>query len=234
MNKKFKALTSIVVITVILLLTAMPFGAVTVKRYYGDINCDGMVSIEDARIALMIAAKIYTEDLTKTDLKAADVTSDGAYTTADARAILRLAAGLDKKKVMGNYDFSENPTAFLNKINSMRLAENPKATKLTLSEDLCTAAKEAAREYTELTGSAFLRENGEYYFYLLNEMGIPYTFADKAIIQSGFGYQDAFKKFTQNTQSRKALLSENFNKIGIGAYSKDGINFYWCIFLVKD
>lgn len=234
MNKKFKAITSMIVVTVILLLTVTPFGAITVKRYYGDINCDGIVSIEDARISLMIAAKIYAEDLTKTDLKAADVTSDGAYTTADARAILRLAAGLDKKKVMGNYEFSENPTAFLSKINSTRLAENSKATKLTLSEELCNAAKEAAQEYAESTGSAFLRENGEYYFYLLDEMGIPYTFADKAIIQSGFGYQDAFKKFTQNTQSRKMLLSENFNKIGIGAYSNDGINFYWCIFLIKD
>jgi hypothetical protein len=33
-------------------------------------------------------------------------------------------------------------------------------------------------------------------------------------------------------QSNKAFKSENFNEIGIGAYSKDGRTVYWCIILV--
>ncbi len=234
MNKKLKAVIAVMIVTVTVFLAVMPFGAVQIKRYYGDIDCDGDVTVQDARIALMAAVKIYEYELTDMDLIAADINGDGEITSVDARLILRIAAGLQKKEEIENYEFSVNSQELVNKINAMRVEKSADATPLVLSDELCMAAQEAAQEYATATGTALFRENGAYYYTLLDEIGISYTFADKMIVESSFGYIQAFEAFASEQQSKKALCSENFNKIGIGAFSDDGITFYWCIFLIKD
>lgn len=229
MKKAFKISIIAVVITAIIVLTAMPFGAIEIKRYYGDINNDSYVTTQDAIVALSIAAGIYDDTLVGMDFECADIIKDNKIDTADARFILRTAAGQELKKHMEGYEFSENPDLFLKKVNEMRINEG--VSTLKLSNNLSDVAREAAEEYATKTGSAFSREDGSYYYKLLDEKGISYTYADKIIIPASFGYKEAFDALKNVEQSKKALCSKNFKKFGVGAYTKDGHTFYWCIFL---
>ncbi len=229
MKKAFKILVVAVVITAVIVLSVMPFGAIEIKRYYGDINNDNNVTTQDVIIALSVAAGIYTDDLIGMDFEATDMDDDNSITTNDARLILKTAAGQEFKRQMEGYEFSENPDLFLKKVNEMRVEEGVSTMKL--SKDLCNVAKEAAEEYATKTGTAFTREDGSYYYKLLDEKGVSYTFADKIIIPASFGYKETFDKLIEIPQSKKALCSKNFKKFGVGAYTKDGHTFYWCIFL---
>lgn len=60
---------------------------------YGDVNGDGAVDTDDARLALRLAAGVEILE-NEAQLKRADVNFDGAVTVFDARQILRGAAGL--------------------------------------------------------------------------------------------------------------------------------------------
>ena len=229
MKKALKISVIAVVITAIIVLTAMPFGAVEIKRYYGDINNDNSVTTQDVIIALSVATGIYQDDLTSMDFEATDMDDDNEITTNDARLILKTAAGQEFKRYMEGYEFSENPELFLKKVNEARVDEG--ASSLKLSKDLCDVARLAAEEYATKTGTALAREDGSYYYTLLDENGISYNMADKIIIPASFGYKEAFDEIVKIQQSKKALCSKNFKKFGVGAYTKDGHTFYWCIFL---
>ena len=229
MKKAFKISVIAVVITAVIVLSSMPFGAIEIKRYYGDVNNDNNVTTQDVIIALSVATGIYTDDLTSMDFEATDMDADNSITTNDARLILKTAAGQEFKKYMEGYEFSENPDLFLKKVNEMRIDEG--VSSLKLSNDLCSIAREAAEEYATKTGTAFAREDGSYYYTLLDEKGVSYTIADKMIIPASFGYKETFDELVKVQQSKKALCSKNFKKFGIGAYTKDGHTFYWCIFL---
>lgn len=229
MKKHFKILVIAVVITAVIVLTAVPYGAVEIKRYYGDINNDSYVTTKDAIIALSVAAGIYETELTGMDFEAADMNDDNLINTEDARMILRTAAGQEPKRLMEGYEFSENADLFLNRVNKLRISEG--ISTLKLSDELCNAAREAAAEYAEKTGTALAREDGSYYYKLLDEKGIAYTFADKIIIPASFGYKETFDELVKTQQSKKALCNGQFKKFGVGAYTKDGHTFYWCIFL---
>lgn len=229
MKKVFKALVIAVVITAVIVLTVMPFGAIEIKRYYGDINNDNNVTTQDVIIALSVATGIYQDDLTSMDFEASDMDGDNSITTNDARLILKTAAGQEFKKQMEGYEFSENPDLFLKKVNEMRINEG--VSSLKLSKDLCDIAREAAEEYATKTGTALSREDGSYYYSLLDEKGVSYTMADKMILPASFGYKETFDELIKVQQSKKALCSRNFKKFGVGAYTKDGHTFYWCIFL---
>ena len=229
MKKAFKILVIAVVITAIIVLSSMPFVAIEIKRYYGDINNDNYVTTQDVIIALSVATGIYDDDLTGMDFEASDLDGDNDISTNDARLILKTAAGQEIKRYMEGYEFSENADLFLKKVNEARIEEN--VSTLKLSNKLCTLAREAAKEYATKTGTAFAREDGSYYYTLLDENEVSYTIADKIIIPASFGYKETFDEALKISQSKKALLSQNFKKFGIGAYSKDGHTFYWCIFL---
>lgn len=229
MKKSFKILVIAVVITAVIVLSVIPFGAIEIKRYYGDINNDANVTTQDVIIALSVATGIYKDELTSMDFEATDMDYDNSITTNDARLILKTAAGHEFKKQMEGYEFNENPDLFLKKVNEMRINEG--VSSLKLSKDLCNIAKEAAEEYATKTGSAFAREDGSYYYSLLDKKGVNYTIADKMIIPASFGYKETFDELVKVQQSKKALCSRNFKKFGIGAYTKDGHTFYWCILL---
>ncbi len=229
MKKTSKIIVAAVVITAVIVLTVMPFGAVEIKRFYGDINNDNYITTQDAITALSIAAGIYDDELTGMDFECADIVKDNKIDTTDARLILRTAAGQEFKRQMAGYEFSENPDLFLKKVNDMRMNEG--ISSLKLSNELSNAAKEAAEEFATKTGTALAREDGSYYYKLLDEKGISYTFADKIIIPASFGYKETFEELKKIEQSQKALCNKNFKKFGVGAYTKDGHTFYWCIFL---
>ena len=229
MKKTLKISVIAAVIVAIIALTAIPFWAVEIKRYYGDVNNDSYVTTQDAIIALSIAAGIYSDDVVGMDFECADLDDDNAITTKDARLILRTAAGQELKREMDGYEFDENADLFLNRVNQARMDEG--VSSLKLSNELCAAAKLAAEEYATKTGSAFVREDDSYYYTLLDENGISYTFADKIIIPASFGYKEVCDELLEAQQSGKALCNKNFKKFGVGAYTKDGHTFYWCIFL---
>lgn len=229
MKKISKTLITAVVIAAVIVLSVMPFGAVEIKRYYGDINNDAYITTQDAIIALSIAAGIHDGELVGMDFDCADIIQDNDINTADARYILRTAAGQEFKQQMEGYEFSENTDLFLKEVNTMRMNEG--VASLKLSKELCSVAKKAAEEYATKTGTAFSREDGSYYYELLDESGITYKLADKIIIPASYGYKQTLEELQKITQSKKALCSKNFKKFGVGAYTKDGHTFYWCIFL---
>ena len=46
-----------------------------------------------------------------------------------------------------------------------------------------------------------------------------------------FADSETKKELESIKQSKKDLCSKNFKKLGVGAYTKHGRTFYWCIFL---
>ena len=60
----------------------------------GDVNADGQVLANDARLALRASAKL--EVLTDVQILAADVNEDGQVLANDARQILRYSAQLQR------------------------------------------------------------------------------------------------------------------------------------------
>ncbi|MGN0526107.1 MAG: dockerin type I domain-containing protein [Acutalibacteraceae bacterium] len=229
MSERLKVIISIILITVITVIAAGQFSAVEIVRYYGDVNNDSYVTTDDAKLCLLSVVGIESIP-TGIDFTAADINKDGKLTTEDARLILKTAAGQISKEAIEGYEFDENPKGFLKLVNGLR-ADEGVGSSLTLSNDLCEAAKIAAEEYVTKTGTALTREDGSYYYKLLDENGISYTVADKIIISSSFGYKETFDAMVKVTQSKKALCSKNFSKFGIGAYTKDGHTFYWCVLL---
>ncbi len=232
MSKKIKVITTAVIVTALIWLSAIPFGAIEIKRYYGDIDNDGYVTTEDARIALMVAAQIYDKELFGLDFEAADMNGDNRIRTEDARLILRTAAGHIEKVYMEGYEFNEEPQKFAKIINDYRFEQDRKSIQITLSDELCRAAKLAAQEYVLNTDSAFVRADGSYYYTILDEMGIEYTCADKMIVKASFGYEQAARNLLADSQGEKSMLSDNFSEMGVGAYSADGRTFYWCVIVI--
>ncbi len=233
MNKKLKVILVFVVILSFICVSVPPFGAIQIKRCYGDVNNDGYVTTKDARIILMAVAGIYEKTLMGLDFEAADIDDDGQITTLDARLVLKTAAGQLAEEFMTGYEFSEHHEDFAKVINDYRFTKDHTLIKLTLSDDLCEAARIAAQEYALKTDSAFVREDGSLFYTLLDEQGIEYTFADKIVIHSGFGYEQVAEEMLEDLQNEKTLTSRNFSKIGVGAYSTDGRTFYWCVFVTR-
>ena len=231
MSRKIKVIAAAILVGVLVLLSVMPMGAVEIVRCYGDIDNDAYVTTVDARIALMVSAGIYETELFGLDYEAADIDGNGDIDTVDARLILRTAAGQLPKKYLEAYEFDEKPEEFTETINDYRFEQDRKSIRLTMSPELCEAAKIAAQEYATKTGSALVREDGSYYYKILDELGIKYTKADKMITSASFGNTQAAYNLFNDSQSEKAIMNKDFRKIGVGAFSSDGRNFYWCVIL---
>lgn len=233
MNKALKIVTAAVVVAALVCASVVPYGAIEIKRYYGDVDNDGYVTTADARIVLMVVAGIYGKTLAGVDFAAADMDNDGKITTKDARTVLKTAAGQLSENFMTGYEFSEHHEDFVKIINDYRFDKDHKSIKLTLSNELCQVARIAAQEYALKTGSAFIREDGSLYNTLLDEQGIEYTYLDKTVIYSGFGYEEAAEVMLNDMQGEKMLTSKDYSKIGVGAYSTDNRTFYWCVFVMR-
>ncbi len=234
MSKKLKAIIAVVLVTVIVFMVSMPFGAIQVTRLYGDINNDSFVTIQDARIALMIATGIYPETVEGLDFQTADIDRNGKISIDDVLIILKTAAGFVATKPIGNFEFSENGTEFVNLVNTYRVQDDFAKNYLIYSSDLSDIARIAAEEYATKTGTAYTNFDGSYYYKYLDYAGIRYEYADKIIISSTYSYKAAVEAMMRNQQSKKALLSGEFTKIGVAAYTKDARTFYWCVILIKD
>ena len=75
-----------------LVLSFVPSGAADGTHKKGDVDTDGNISADDARLALRASADL--EKLYRTQWLLADVNADGDVTANDARQILRYSAGL--------------------------------------------------------------------------------------------------------------------------------------------
>ncbi len=232
MRNAFKKLTAVFSAFAILIICVSFGGATEVKRYFGDVDNDGTVSADDARTALLCALGISGGEIYGEDYNCADIDRDGTVTIADARLILRTSCELVSPVLMDVTEFDPHEKDFIKLVNAER-CKSVDLNTLIFSDELCKAAQKASKDFCENTGTAFVGSDGGYYYKLLSDSGIKFTFADKIITESGSGYTGAFNKMLNNTQSRKALLSGNFNKIGVGGYSSDGRTFYWCVFLIK-
>lgn len=233
MKRNAKVIIVTLLAIVLIWSSVPPIGAVQVVRYYGDIDDDAYVTTKDARIALMIASGIYADPLYGLDFEAADIDHDDDITTKDARIILSVAAGHTAQTELVTYEFNPEPEVFVEKLNDYRFNDDHTAIKYDLSTELCDAAKLAAQEYATATGTAYIRENGTYYYELLDTLGIEYNAVDKIVVTSSASYDRALDTMLKDTQSYKALMSGDFTNIGVSAYSADGRTFYWCVFLTK-
>lgn len=215
-----------------LFLCSSPATAIKVKRYLGDVDGDGVVSTEDARSILLLALEISSgSDLTKEELICADVDGNGVINSADARLALLTAIGVNDP-VDALIDFDAHEEELLSKINYIRRQTlRDENANLVLSEKLCDLAAEAAKEFVENTGSAYVNGDGSLYYKALENAGVEFGAADKAVIVSNSSYKNAYTQFMSSSQTKKALLSSSFDEIGIGAYSVDGVSFYWCVIL---
>ena len=87
-----------VIMIISIMCSAISTGIIAAAKYeeeivYGDVDGNGVVNTEDARLALQIASGVVVvED--EVQLKRSDINSDGAVTIFDARQILRGIAGL--------------------------------------------------------------------------------------------------------------------------------------------
>lgn len=233
MKSVLKKIAVLLVVAVLLAVSMIPMVAFEVKRYYGDVDNDGLVTVEDARNVLRTAIEISENNLSEHDFAAADIDCDQKITVTDARRTLRIAAQLEAKVFMPAYEFNKHEEELLALINGYRKDESDNELKnLILSEELSKVADQAAFEFVTQTGSGLRRGDGTYYNTLLDSYGIQYNFADKVMCVSTTSYAQCYDKMIKELQSNKAFKSENFDEIGIGAYSKDGRTVYWCIILV--
>lgn len=113
----FKRFTTIIMI-VSLLCSMMALGFSAGAYYqqgirYGDVNGNGVVDTNDARLALRIASGV---DVIENDaqLKRTDVNFDGVVTIFDARQILRGVAGLVSLQPSGAFSGFDGGGAFAN------------------------------------------------------------------------------------------------------------------------
>ena len=233
MKSVVKKIALLLVVVALFVASMIPMVAFEVKRYYGDVDNDGAVTITDARTILTAAIEISENNLSEHDFAAADIDCDGKLGVADARLALRIAAQLEAKNYMPAYEFNKHEEEFVGLINEYRKTESENELgNLTLSEELSAVADQAAFEFVTQTGSALRRGNGSYYNTLLDEYNITYNCADKVMCVSTTSYGQCYDKVIKEAQSEKAFMSKNYSEIGIGAYSKDGRTVYWCIVLV--
>lgn len=232
MKKKLTLLTAVLVIAATLCVTLSPLSSsVKITRRYGDIDCDGYITLQDVIVALQCAVHIYPRELSGMDLKAGDVDGNGRIDTTDARRILRICSGIEVKKDMESYEFEVDMNRFLALCNTARVESDGKAPLLKTSKDLCKIASAAAEEFALSTGSALRRADGSYYYKALSDAGITFTTADKFIQVSTGSTDVAFEKIMENVQNSKTICNRVFKNIGVGAYSSDGKTFYWCVIL---
>lgn len=218
------------VVISLLAVSCLPMVAFEVKRYYGDVDNDGKVTVTDARNVLCAAIGIYDETLGEHDFAAADVDKDDKLTTTDARKILRIAAQLEAREYMPTYEFNKHEAEILGFINEYRSTKSEgELPGLVLSNELSSAADQAAMEFALQTGTALRRGDDSYYYTLLDEKNISYKVTDKIICVSTTSYAQCFDKMMKDEQSKKAFASKNFENVGVGAFSKDGRTVYWCI-----
>lgn len=230
MKRTIKKIAIAFVVVVLIAMSCLPMVAFEVKRYYGDLDNDGKVTVTDARNILCEAIGIYDSTLGEHDFAAVDIDGDGALTTKDARLALRIAAQLEERKYMPTYEFNKHEEEILGFINEYRNKQSEgELPELMLSNELSAVADQAAMEFALQTGTALRRGNKTYYNTLLDEKGVSYTFADKVMCVSTTSYAQCYDKMMSEVQTRKAFLSENFNEIGVGAFSRDGRTVYWCI-----
>ncbi len=89
-NSLFTALSVMLALAFILSLFTVPSFA---RRRMGDINNDGKIGSDDARLALR--ASVQLETLNAEQTLAADMDADHFVTSGDARTILRISVNLD-------------------------------------------------------------------------------------------------------------------------------------------
>lgn len=230
MRKKSLLIVAFVLAAVTIFISVAPAGnAVKIKRCYGDIDCDGYITLLDASIALEAAIKIYPRQLKGNDLKSADVNKSGAIDTADAREILRTVAKIKQKEYMESYDFTLDSAEFTYLCNKARVDEDTSSRILKTSSELCKVAEAAAEEFANKSGSALRRADGSFFYKALDEAGVKYNIADKFIQTGSYSMELTFEKMLETLQNKKTIFSRAYGQIGVGAYSRDGQTFYWCV-----
>ena len=107
MNRTMKRALSLI-LCLLMLATVAPlrFQANAAKALVaGDVNLDGQVKSEDARLALRASVKLET--LTASQIKCADTDRDKKISSSDARMILRRSVNLEKLNAVTPVQYSE-------------------------------------------------------------------------------------------------------------------------------
>ncbi len=195
-----------------------------VKRYYGDIDNNGVVDVTDARMVLRMAAGIIGMPSEEVFL-CADIDRNNTLNYTDARLILRMAADLEPLEYM-NSGGPGDTAGLLNKFNTYRSRYS--LTGFSAPDTLSAAAATLAEEYYQ-TGDPALRLDRSYWFTAVTDAGLSPLFADAAFYQGAKSSDAAYSVFSGNAKTLKNLKYDSFNTIGIGCYEAPDGYYYWCV-----
>lgn len=206
----------------------------------GDVNGDGVITVEDACLVLEdyanrsagLSASLYAEQET-----AADVNSDGQIAVEDAVCILQYyaqqAAGLQPDwKVLTMSPAEKKAWTYsqeaLELLNQQRAANSLQA--LTTDSLLYEAATIRAEELVQ--SFAHIRPNGQSPFTVLNEYGISYYAAGENIAM-GYATPESVVTAWMNSEGHRAnILNSNFQSAAVGVYQDANGIYYWSLFFV--
>ena len=168
MNDKKIRLLSVLFLAVCLVATVIPSGAVDVTFKSGDVNMDGYILANDARLTLRASANL--EKLLKAQFSLADVNADGQVLADDARQILRFSAKLQSQfKYANNIADKEQADAAITQIKAFydrkcyfegKMFQNGEGSPMSIAFD-----GDNYEVYTQLDGIeiSIMKKDGKYY-----------------------------------------------------------------------
>ncbi len=177
--RAIKSILSVITAMLILLIGVFSTSAVVAGHYYGDVDCDGGVTVKDATLIQKYIAEIVSLNIKQ--LEAADVDGDGVVTVKDATMI--------QKKCADIIDSFNTPEYILDNVKMLQLLPEYESGSTYVGVPVTFTAL-AEGEPEPLTYQFYI--NGEAITEVTEESSFTYTFssADEytvtAVVYNGF------------------------------------------------
>lgn len=104
---------------------------------------------------------------------------------------------------------------------------------LETSPNLTAAANIRAREISDKDNFSSTRPNGQDWVTVADEYNVKYTAVAENIASGYATPEDFIQSMINKGDSNNTILSDNYNKVGVGVYKKGG-NTYWELLLIND
>ena len=176
----------------------------------------------EVKTKLNIIKKVTTSNTTRNNTKK---TTNTKLNKSNVNASTLKYMEQAKKLISTN---SVDASLILKYTNQYRKEKNAKA--LTLDNELCQAANIRALEMAYNDYFEHMRPNGDSYWTVLNDLKINRYSSGENI---AYGYDDA-KEVSEAWKASKGhyinMVNPNYNKIGIGEYTLNGVTYHVQIF----
>ena len=162
------------ILTLVLVLCAAIVPLTANAAAWGDVNGDGSLTTNDARLALRGAIGLDTLKKGTEKFAAADIIADGVLGTDDARLILRIAVGLEPS--VNQYDILRSGTFYM----QSKMDGSAEPMKMALSKDVVYIEMAEA----DLQMGYLAKGNKVYFVDPANKSYHQITAADKLLMKS--------------------------------------------------